>query len=87
VLLLLTGNVAAMTLGLTAVLLMIVAYIPTVRLYRLPIAWSVCLPLVACFYMAATLHSALRYWRGGGGEWKGRVLFMNSRPRPRKAQH
>jgi hopene-associated glycosyltransferase HpnB len=87
VLLLLTGNVAAMTLGLTAVLLMIVAYIPTVRLYRRPIAWSVCLPLVACFYMAATLHSALRYWRGGGGEWKGRVLFMNSRPRPRKAQH
>jgi hopene-associated glycosyltransferase HpnB len=86
VLLLLTGNVAAMILGLIAVLFMSAAYLPMVRLYRLPIAWSLSLPLVACFYMAATLHSALQYWRGQGGEWKGRVLLMNSRPRPRKAQ-
>jgi hopene-associated glycosyltransferase HpnB len=85
-LLLLTGNVAAMILGLIAVLLMSAAYLPMVRLYRLPIAWSLSLPLVACFYMAATLHSALQYWRGQGGEWKGRVLLMNSRSRPRKAQ-
>jgi len=24
-------------------------------------------------YLAATLDSARRYWRGAGGEWKGRV--------------
>jgi hypothetical protein len=24
------------------------------------------------FYMAATLDSALQYWRGGGARWKGR---------------
>ncbi len=31
------------------------------------------LPGVALFYAAATIESALRYWSGRGGEWKGRV--------------
>jgi hypothetical protein len=31
------------------------------------------LPVAALFYAAATLHSALKYWSGEGGKWKGRV--------------
>jgi hypothetical protein len=31
------------------------------------------LPLIALFYTIATLDSAVRYWTGRGGLWKGRV--------------
>ncbi|MBF3850692.1 glycosyl transferase, partial [Burkholderia pseudomallei] len=31
------------------------------------------LPLVALFYVGATFASAVRYWRGKGGQWKARV--------------
>jgi hopene-associated glycosyltransferase HpnB len=77
-LLLLTGKLPAMTLGLFAWLLMSVAYLPTVRFYKLCPAWSFTLPIVACFYMAATIHSALQYWRRLGGVWKGRI--QDARP-------
>jgi hypothetical protein len=30
------------------------------------------LPLVALFYTAATIGSAVQFWRGRGGRWKGR---------------
>jgi len=31
------------------------------------------LPAIAAFYLVATIHSAISYWRGAGGMWKGRV--------------
>ncbi|MDJ0539975.1 MAG: glycosyl transferase family 2, partial [Microcystis sp. M53603_WE2] len=31
------------------------------------------LPLIALFYSLMTVDSALGYWRGQGGSWKGRV--------------
>jgi len=31
------------------------------------------LPLIALFYMIATVDSAIRYFAGRGGLWKGRV--------------
>jgi len=43
------------------------------RFYKRPAIWSLSLPAVALFYASATIHSALRYWRGRGGEWKGRA--------------
>jgi hypothetical protein len=60
--------------GLTAWILMSAAYAPTVRYYRIPLLWSLALPVIALFYAGATLHSAVRYWQGRGGEWKGRTL-------------
>jgi hypothetical protein len=30
------------------------------------------LPVIALFYMAATFASAVQFWRGRGGAWKGR---------------
>ena len=52
---------------------MSLAFAPMVRFYRLPLAWAPLLPLVALFYMGATLDSARRHRLGRGGEWKGRM--------------
>lgn len=72
-LLLLAGERSATILGFAAWLLMSVAYLPMVRFYRSSMVWSLSLPLIATFYLGATIHSAVQYWRGFGGEWKGRV--------------
>jgi hopene-associated glycosyltransferase HpnB len=55
-----------------ATVMMLFAYQPTLRYYRLSPAWALALPAVAMFYTAATVDSALRYWSGRGGAWKGR---------------
>ena len=72
-LLLLTRNPLAAFFGLAAWLLMIIAYSPTLRFYGRSIAWAPLLPLIALFYVSATLDSALSYWTGRGGVWKDRV--------------
>ena len=61
------------SLGLAAWTLSAVLYAPTVRLYRAPLWTAFCLPLIAMFYLVATVESAIRYWTGRGGLWKGRV--------------
>lgn len=71
-LLVLGGGLAAL-FGLTAWAAMSFAYAPMVRAYGLPPGWSAALPLVALFYLGATIDSALQYRRGRGGVWKGRV--------------
>jgi hypothetical protein len=35
--------------------------------------WSLTLPLIALFYMAATVGSALKRWFGSGANWKNRA--------------
>jgi hopene-associated glycosyltransferase HpnB len=60
-------------LGAAAWLLMSLCFLPMVRFYRLFPLWAVALPMMAIFYMGATIHSAFRYWTGRGGEWKGRI--------------
>ena len=77
-LLLLTGRPPAMALGAFAWVLMMVAYAPSLRFYGLSLLWAPALPLVAAFYTGATIHSAVRYWRGRGGEWKGRAQDAKS---------
>lgn len=56
----------------TAWLLMSLCYLPALRFYRRTWFAAPLLPLVALFYAAATVHSALAYWSGTGGRWKGR---------------
>jgi hopene-associated glycosyltransferase HpnB len=58
--------------GAAAWLLMTAAYFPAIRLYRRSPLWAPLLPLVAVFYMSCTMASAIQYWRGRGGAWKGR---------------
>jgi hopene-associated glycosyltransferase HpnB len=53
--------------------LMSVLFLPTVRFYRLSPLWAPVLPFTALFYSCATFISALRYWLGHGGQWKGRT--------------
>jgi hopene-associated glycosyltransferase HpnB len=72
-LLLLTGDPIAIGCGALAWALMSLCYLPMVRFYRLSPAWSVCLPAIAVFYAGATVHSALQYRLGRGGNWKGRA--------------
>jgi hopene-associated glycosyltransferase HpnB len=64
---------ASVVLGVAAWLLMAVCYAPMVRFYGISRLWALTLPAAAIFYMGATVHSAVSYWRGKGGRWKGRV--------------
>jgi hypothetical protein len=52
---------------------MSIAFLPTLRAYDVPRPIAVLLPLIALFYVAATVASAVLFWRGRGGYWKGRV--------------
>jgi hopene-associated glycosyltransferase HpnB len=70
---------AARMLGLAAWLLMSVTYFPTVRFYRLSPMWTAFLPLAALFYAYATWLSAVRFWLGRGGQWKGRTQAKRSK--------
>ncbi len=67
------AHAPARFLGLGAWLLMAASFAPTLRFYRQSLLWAPLLPLIALFYLAATLDSAARYWLGQGGEWKGRA--------------
>ena len=67
------GGAVAKICGAIALALMMICYFPMVRFYKLNPAWVLTLPLAAIFYMAATLDSAVSFWRGQGGEWKGRA--------------
>jgi hopene-associated glycosyltransferase HpnB len=59
--------------GLIAFALSMVSYLPTLRRYGRSPLWAFTLPLIALFYMAATVGSALNYWRGRGAHWKTRA--------------
>jgi hypothetical protein len=75
----------ARLLGAIAFLMMAFAYQPTLRYHRLSALWALALPLVAAFYTAATIDSALRYWSGRGGQWKGRMQASRN-PSPGRAE-
>jgi hopene-associated glycosyltransferase HpnB len=71
--LLLSGSRTLALVGAAAYLLMWVTYSPMVSFYGLNARWALTLPFSAAFYLAATVQSALNYWSGRGGEWKGRA--------------
>jgi len=71
--LLISGIPFLAAMGAVCWLLMTWSFAPMVRFYGLKPAWALTLPLSASFYLFATLHSALKYWTGRGGEWKGRA--------------
>ncbi len=69
----------ATVLALVAWVAMSVSYVPMLRFYGVSVLSATLLPAVATVYLAATVVSAWRHWRGRGGEWKGRVSWL-SRP-------
>ena len=52
---------------------MAAAYQPTLHRFHRSFLWAPCLPLVAAFYMAATIGSAVNHHLGHGVAWKGRA--------------
>jgi len=63
---------AARVAALFAGLLPLGLYLPILRFYGLPLAWSLGLPLAGCLYLGMTIASAWRHARGGGAHWRGR---------------
>ena len=78
-LLLLTGSRLTIFMGAAAWAAMTITYSNMVRYYRLNPAWALTLPLAALFYLGATIHSAVKYWNGRGGDWKGRIQDVQDR--------
>ena len=72
-LLLLTRSRLTIFMGAAAWGAMTITYSTMVRYYGLNPARALTLPLAALFYLGATIHSAVKYWNGRGGDWKGRV--------------
>ena len=81
-LLLFAGSRVAIFIGIAAWATMTMTYSTMVRYHRLNPAWALTLPLAAVFYLGATLHSAVKYWTGSGGAWKGRVQDVQDRNIP-----
>lgn len=72
---LLFGDGMARLFGLLAWAGMTASFWPTVRRYGLGWWWAMGLPLVAMFYTAATIDSALMHARGIGVRWKDRAYM------------
>lgn len=70
--LLLAEGLARLAAAVTLVL-QLIAYRPTLRLYGLPYLWGLTLPLAGLLYTLMTVDSALRHGRGRGAVWKGRL--------------
>ncbi|HEX2941300.1 MAG TPA: glycosyltransferase [Rhodopila sp.] len=67
------GHGVAFWCGLAAWVMASASYVPTLRRFGRSVAWAPFLPLIAAFYMAATIGSAVNHYRGHGVAWKGRA--------------
>jgi hopene-associated glycosyltransferase HpnB len=67
------GAAAIRLLGAAAWIVMAASFVPTLHRYRLSPLRAPLLPLIATFFMAATLASALDHHRGRGVVWKRRA--------------
>jgi hopene-associated glycosyltransferase HpnB len=65
-------------LSLATWVVMAFTYLPTARFYGLSPLWAPFLPVAAVFYSYATWLSAVRYWLGRGGQWKGRAQAVRN---------
>lgn len=64
---------AAQLGGIVAWSMMSLSFVPMLRFYRQSALRCIELPFVALCYMAFTLDSAVQFYRGRGGMWKGRA--------------
>ena len=67
------GHGRAFWCGLAAWVLLSMSYLPTLSRFRRSPLWAPFLPLIAGFYMAATIGSAANHLSGRGVAWKGRA--------------
>jgi len=66
-------------LGCAAFLLTMISYMPTLGRYGQSRALALAMPLIALFFMAATIGSAVNYWFGTGATWKNRSYGVDNR--------
>ncbi|MDX1487447.1 MAG: glycosyltransferase [Acidiferrobacterales bacterium] len=71
-------NTGAKILAGLALVMMVIAYLSTLRFYGLSSAWALAMPLIGTLYLAMTWTSAIRYWRGQRSRWKDRVYTRTS---------
>lgn len=57
---------------------MAIAFQPMLRFYKLSPLWGVALPVIGILYTAFTFDSAIQFWRGRGGMWKGRAQAIRT---------
>ncbi|MFM9889433.1 MAG: glycosyltransferase [Rickettsiales bacterium] len=69
----LCGQGLAQLCGVVTWAAMSVSFVPMLRFYRQSGTRCLELPLVAACYMGFTFDSAIQYYRGRGGMWKGRA--------------
>ena len=63
-------------LGVAGWALMMLAYMPTLRLYGLPVVAASALPIAGILYTAMTIDSARLHALGRGGGWKARTYAL-----------
>jgi len=63
-------------LGLATWLMMALSFQPMLRFYRMNPLWGLALPAIGAAYSVFTVQSAVQFWRGEGGLWKGRAQAM-----------
>ncbi|ARN80365.1 glycosyltransferase [Methylocystis bryophila] len=78
-LILLLGEPLAQAMALAAYALMTAAFMPILRDYGVSRISALALPGVAACYTWFTIESALKFWRGEGGFWKGRLQAPTNR--------
>ncbi len=71
-------STGAKVLAGLALVMMVIAYLPTLRFYRLSSAWALAMPLIGALYLAMTWTSAIRYWHGQRSRWKDRIYARTS---------
>jgi hopene-associated glycosyltransferase HpnB len=71
------GHGDARWLGLLAWVMLSASYLPTLSRFRQPWLWAPFLPLIAAFYTAATIGSAINHHAGRGVAWKGRAYQVS----------
>jgi hopene-associated glycosyltransferase HpnB len=67
-----TGGPGALAGALTWAA-MTIAFQPILHFYRRSPFWGLALPAIGVFYALFTIDSAVQFWRGRGGMWKGRA--------------
>ena len=73
------GHGLAFWCGLAAWAMLSASYLPTLNRFGRSWLWAPFLPVVAAFYMAATIGSAVNHFRGRGVAWKGRAYLEPTR--------
>jgi len=62
----------AKIISMSALVAMVLTFLPTLKFYHQKGWWALALPMIATLYLAMTWSSAVRFWTGEGSRWKGR---------------